>query len=64
MSYKSRSASRRNGRKMLRKASRKSASRRRKMTPEDILAELIWQVVSRIIMAIILGYWSFSLLMN
>lgn len=41
MSYKSRSASRRNGRKMLRKASRKSASRRRKMTPEDILAELI-----------------------
>lgn len=63
MSYKKRSASRKNGRKMLRKASRKSTLRRRTMTPEDMLKELIWQIVGRLFIAIVLLYWSMSLLL-
>ena len=47
---------------MLRKASRKSASRRRIMTQEDMKKELVWQVVGNIILAVILLYWGMSLL--
>ena len=61
MSYKSRSASRRNGRKMLRRASRKSASRRRIKTQEDLTKDFIWQTFARLLIAIICFYFYLSL---
>lgn len=60
MSYKSRSASRRNGRKMLRIASKNSAAKRRKKTEIDIIKEEIFQIVMRLMLLAIILFWYFN----
>lgn len=64
MSYSSRSASRRNGRKMLRVASRKSASRRRTKTTEDIIKNAIFEIIIQLIFSLFIGYWGICLILS